>query len=178
MLATRGVPFQLEIMGQWQSDEFAARANKLIEELNLGVHLRFLGLQVGEEKFRAFRRANVFCFPSFFNCEAFPVVLLEALACGLPIVSTRWRGIPSIVDDDECGFLVEPCDEQAVADALARLAHDPRLRTRMGAASRERFEKEFTVSTHLLRMREVFLEVAGVSLAEKEMHVADALVSP
>jgi glycosyltransferase involved in cell wall biosynthesis len=55
----------------------------------------------------------VFCFPSFFNSEAFPVVLLEALACGLPIVSTRWRGIPSIVDDGECGLLVEPRDDQA-----------------------------------------------------------------
>jgi glycosyltransferase involved in cell wall biosynthesis len=176
MLAARGVPFQLEIMGQWQSDEIKARANRRIEELNLSTHLRFLGLQVGEEKFRAFRRANVFCFPSFFNSEAFPVVLLEALACGLPVVSTRWRGIPSIVDEDECGLLVEPHDEQAVADALASLAADPGLRTQMGAASRERFEREFIVSTHLRRMSGVFLDVAGVSHAEKEVPVADALV--
>jgi glycosyltransferase involved in cell wall biosynthesis len=177
MLAARGVPFQLEVMGQWQSDEFAARANKRIEDLKLGEHLRFLGLQIGEDKFRAFRRANVFCFPSFFNSEAFPVVLLEALACGLPIVSTRWRGIPSIVDEGECGFLVEPCDEQGVGDALATFADNPRLRTQMGVASRARFEQEFTVSTHLQRMREVFLDVAGVSDAEEEVSGATALAA-
>ena len=177
MLAARGVSFQLEVMGQWQSDEFAAHISNRIEALKLRTHVRFLGLQVGEDKFRAFRRANVFCFPSFFNSEAFPVVLLEALACGLPIVSTRWRGIPSIVDDGECGLLVEPRDERAVADALASLATDPSLRAQMGAASRERFEQDFILSTHLLRMREVFLDVAGVSHAENKMSVAEALVS-
>ena len=90
-LAARGVPFELEMMGQWENDEFAARAHRRIKELELDKHIRFLGALFGKEKFDAFRRAHVFCFPSHYACEAMPVVLLEAMACGLPIVATRAR---------------------------------------------------------------------------------------
>lgn len=164
-LAERGVPFQLEVMGNWQSEEYAARVQQRIEELGLGDRIRFLGRVIGDEKFASYRRADVFCFPTFFHCEALPVVLLEATACGLPVVATRWRGIPSIVDDGETGFLVETHDPDAVADRLARLALSPELRERMGAAGRKKFVREFTVSRHLEAMRSVFLEVGGAEPA-------------
>lgn len=159
-LAARGVPFQLEVMGQWQKEEYAARVHKRIDELNLGGQVRFLGRMIGERRFAPYRRADVFCFPTYFHCEALPVVLLEATACGLPVVATRWRGIPSIVDEGQTGFLVEPHDPEAVADRLARLAHDGELRARMGDAGRRKFEQEYTISRHLEQLRDVFLEVA------------------
>ncbi len=88
-LAERGTPFQLEVMGHWESDEFKQRVMDRIDELQLGKQIRFLGVLTGDNKLAAFRRADVFCFPSHFNSEAFPVVLLEAFACGLPVVATR-----------------------------------------------------------------------------------------
>jgi glycosyltransferase involved in cell wall biosynthesis len=160
-LAERGVPFQLEVMGNWQSEEYAARVHKRIEELQLGDRIRFLGRVIGNEKFASYRRADVFCFPTFFHCEALPVVLLEATACGLPVVATRWRGIPSIVNEGETGFLVEPHDVDAVAAQLTQLADSPELRARMGDAGRKKFIQEYTVSRHLEAMRNVFLEVGG-----------------
>ena len=166
-LAARGVPFQLEIMGQWHSGEFADRVEERIRELKLEEHVRFLGVLTGDEKFAAFRRADVFCFPTFFNCEAFPVVLLEAMACGLPIVSTNWRGVPSIVDDGRTGFLVAPHDSDAVADRLAILADDVELRERMGRAGRAKFEREFTFSRHASRMRRVLLQTAGLPVEDE-----------
>ncbi len=166
-LAARGVPFQLEVMGQWHSSEFAAHVEQRIEELKLQEHVRFLGVLTGDEKFAAFRRANAFCFPSFFNCEALPVVLLEAMACGLPVVSTNWRGIPSIVDDCRTGFLVAPHDSDAVADRLATLADDPELRTRMGRAGRRKFEQEFTFPRHASLMRSVLLQTAGMPVDDQ-----------
>lgn len=166
-LAARGVPFELELMGQWESEELAARTRKRIKELNLDKQVRFLGMLTGNEKFAAFCRANVFCFPTFLKCEALPIVVLEAMACGMPVVATRWRGIPSAVDEGQTGFLVEPHDPEAVADRLARLADDARLRECMGRAGRAKFEHEFTFPRHASRMRRVLLEVAGMAVDEE-----------
>jgi glycosyltransferase involved in cell wall biosynthesis len=172
-LAARGVQFELEVMGQWENDEFAVRAHQRIEELKLNKHIKFLGALLGEEKIDAFRRANVFCFPSHYACEAMPVVLLEAMACGLPIVATRWRGIPSVVDDGKTGVLVQPHDPDAVADQLARLAHDSALRERMARAGRAKFEREYTLARHIERMRRALLETAGMTVDEAPEAIAD-----
>ena len=174
-LAARGVAFELEVVGQWQSDEFAARVQQCIRDLKLSNHVRFRGVLIGDEKFAAYRWADVFCFPSFFNSETFGVVLVEAMACGLPVVSTRWRGIPSVVDEDETGFLVEPHDPVAVADCLAILASDIGLRQRMGQAGRAKFEREYTFPLHANRMRRMLLETAGADLEPEPVAVREAM---
>jgi glycosyltransferase involved in cell wall biosynthesis len=161
-LAARGVPFQLELMGQWRSEAFAERVKQRICDLDLERRVRFLGVKLGAEKFAAYRRADVVCFPTFYNCETFGNVLIEAMATGLPVVSTRWRGIPSIVDDGETGFLVETQNAVAVADRLELLAGDSELRWRMGTAARAKFEREYIYAIHARRMQRALLETAGV----------------
>ena len=175
-LAAQGIPFQLEVMGNWQKEDYAARVYKRIDELKLGDRVRFLGRVIGEAKFASYRQADVFCFPTYFHCEALPVVLLEASACGLPIVATRWRGIPSIVEDGRTGFLVEPHDAEAVADRLAVLAQDVELRERMGRAGRQKFEQAFTINRHLEQLRSVFLEVGDYKL-EAVREIPNALAT-
>jgi glycosyltransferase involved in cell wall biosynthesis len=165
-LAARGLPFQLELMGDWQSYEFTVRVERRIRELDLESRIRFLGVKTGDERYVDYRRADVLCFPTFYNCETFGNVLIEAMACGLPTVSTRWRGIPSIVADGETGFLVAPRDPEAVADRLAFLASDAELRCRMGRAARAKFEREYVYSIHAHRMRCALLETAGVAVGE------------
>ncbi|MGD9632903.1 MAG: glycosyltransferase family 4 protein [Pirellulales bacterium] len=161
-LADRGVPFEVAFMGGWSDNEFAAQMQKRIEALQLADRVRFLGVLTGDAKFAAFKQADVFCFPTFFKCETFGLVLLEAMACGLPVVAARWRGIPTVVDNGKTGFLVEPQDADAVAEQLAHLAADAGLRHRLGQAGRERFLREFTFTHHLQLMRRMFLETAGV----------------
>jgi glycosyltransferase involved in cell wall biosynthesis len=161
-LTARNVRFRLEIMGQWRSKEFSVRVQKRIRELNLESHIVFLGVRSGSEKYVAYRRADVLCFPTYYNCETFGNVLIEAMACGLPVVSTRWRGIPSIVDDGETGFLVEPRDADALADRLSLLADNGDLREQMGREGRAKFEREYVYPIHAGRMRRALLETAGV----------------
>jgi glycosyltransferase involved in cell wall biosynthesis len=173
-LAARGVPFELEIMGQWESDEFAARARQRIDDLNLGQSIKFLGVLTGQEKYAAFRRANAFCFPTHLQCETFGLVLLEAMACGLPVVATRWRGIPSIVDEGQTGFLFEPRNANALTERLEAFAHDASLRERMGRAGREKFEREFTRARHVGRMRCALLETAEVTVGSTPEQFVDA----
>jgi glycosyltransferase involved in cell wall biosynthesis len=165
-LAARGVPFHLEIMGQWKSDDFAARVHQRIGELNLTAHIHFLGVLIGDEKFASYRRADVFCFPTFFSSESFGLVLLEAMACGLPVVATRWRGIPSVVDNGMTGLLVEPRDADALAHQLFVLAYDPDLRHLLGRAGRAKFKRKYTLDRHAERMRHALLETAGLAVAE------------
>jgi len=165
-LAARKVHFHLELMGQWRSEAFSHRVQQRIRELNLEGEISFLGVKVGDDKYDAYRRADLVCFPTYYNCETFGNVLVEAMACGLPVVSTQWRGIPSIVDDGETGFLVAPQDPEAVADRLELLAGDAELRWRMGRAGRSKFEREYVYPIHAHRMQRAIFETAGVMIDE------------
>ena len=69
--------------------------------------------------------------------------LLEAMACGKPVIATRIGGVPEVVEDGVTGLLVAPGDEEAFAQAILRLLKDPVLRRRMGEAGRRRVERHF-----------------------------------
>lgn len=77
---------------------------------------------------------DVFVLPS--KAEGMPMSLLEALAWGLPVVTSPVGGIPEVVQHGESGFLIPPTDEEAISDAIERLVLDEPLRLRMGAAAR------------------------------------------
>lgn len=158
-LAARGVPVHLDVMGRFESAEFEARVRKRIAELQIEDRVHFLGVLTGAAKFEAFHRTDILCHPTFY--DTFGLVIVEAMACSRAVVATRWASIPTIVEDGETGYLVEPHDATAVADRLAELAYDPALRQQMGEAGREKFLREFTLPKHIARMREVFLDVAG-----------------
>ena len=86
---------------------------------------------------------DVFAMPSIW--EGFGLVLLEAMAAGRPIVASRVATIPEVVVDRETGLLVPTGDPVALADALARLAHDPGLARRLGEAGRDRLRRHFSI---------------------------------
>jgi glycosyltransferase involved in cell wall biosynthesis len=77
--------------------------------------------------------------------EGVPVVLMEAMAAGVPVVATRIAGIPELVHDEQSGLLVPPGDANSTADAIRRLLEDPDLRNQFAAAGREKIELEFNI---------------------------------
>ena len=161
MLAARSVPFELSLVGEFHLKDFEEQIRRRIAELGLAQRIHFLGVLQGAAKAAAFARANVLCLPTHYESETFPTVLLEAMSFALPVVATRWRGIPDIVDPGTNGFLVDIRDASAIAHRLEELHVDPRLRHRLGQAGREKFLREFTAARHLERMEQVFVEVAA-----------------
>ena len=103
---------------------------------------------------------DVYCLPCVWaadgDVDGLPQMLMEAMACGLPAVSTRLVGIPDLVVDGKTGLLVEPGDVQALADALERLAGDAELRARMSHAARVMVEDRFNLATCLGPILELF----------------------
>lgn len=99
---------------------------------------------------------GVFVLPTL--DDAFPTVLLEAMAAGLPVIASRVGGIPEIVDDGITGVLVPPGDPNALARAIAgTLARDT---TTMRAAARRRAERQFSIDAWIARLEQVYDEVA------------------
>jgi phosphatidylinositol alpha-mannosyltransferase len=99
--------------------------------------VEFLGRVSDEDKARYFASADIFCAPAT-GQESFGIVLLEAMAAGVPIVASDIHGYKNVVQRGVQGLLVEPRNHRALAAALYRLSTDPDLRHRMGEAGRER----------------------------------------
>jgi glycosyltransferase involved in cell wall biosynthesis len=89
--------------------------------------------------------------------EGIPVVLMEAMAMGLPVVSSQLSGIPELVENGTAGILVGPRDAKAIAAALEQLYHDHELRLKMGKAGRERVIKDFNLPKNAKQLSKLFL---------------------
>jgi glycosyltransferase involved in cell wall biosynthesis len=158
-LRQRGLAFRLELMGDFNCVEFEAQVRNVIGSRDLQSQVHLLGVCRDEAKWQAYAKADIFCFPSFYECENLPVVIIEAMQFGLPVVATRWRGIPALVEDEQQGLLVSTHSPEEVADRLARLIVDPELRRRLGRSGRERYLREFTLRKWTDSMARVFSDL-------------------
>ena len=81
---------------------------------------------------------DVLLFPTYWESEGYPGIVLEALQCGRPVITTRWKSIPEVVEDGKSGILVEPRSWVAVKEAIQRLMRDTQLYDRLcrGAVAR------------------------------------------
>ncbi|HEX5690488.1 MAG TPA: glycosyltransferase [Roseiflexaceae bacterium] len=136
-LKQRGTPFRLAIYGDGPlHNELMA----LIAQHDLHDEVELPGAIAQRDLIPVFQRASVFALAPFVtedgDRDGVPNVLVEAMACGLPVVSTAISGIPELVVHERNGMLVAPRDPDAFADALAVLLQDPAKRAEMGAAAR------------------------------------------
>jgi glycosyltransferase involved in cell wall biosynthesis len=104
---------------------------------------------------------DAFVLPSYW--EGMPIALLEAAAMGLPAVASAVNGTVEVVEEGRTGLLVPSHDSAALADAIARLATDGELRSRMGSAAREQGAGRFAARRMVDQTEAVYRRVAGIA---------------
>ena len=149
-------PVELYLGGDGELEKVRQRARKLGIENRVHV----LGWVREEAKASALAQASVFALPSY--NEGLPMGLLEAMAAGLPIVSTPVGGIPEAVSDGVEGFLVKPGDVAALAERLGRLVNDGPLARQMGAAARRKAESAYSAQAVLPRIEKIYADLGFV----------------
>jgi glycosyltransferase involved in cell wall biosynthesis len=150
LLVEHGRPFRCEIFGE---GPLGNQLHDQIEESGLKELVQLRGPKSQHEVRERLAAANAFVLPSVPEAEGgmdnLPTVIMEAMATGLPVVSTTVGGIPEMVIDNETGFLVEPHDVVALAGAMEKVTNDRSLGQRLGHAGYERAEKLFSIEKNV-----------------------------
>lgn len=154
-LLDRGVAVRFDVIG---GGEERQRLLYTIHDLGLQDHVIAHGPLPPEGVLRLLQAADVFLLTSL--SEGLSNAVLEAMACGLPVITTAVGGMPEAISDGAEGFLVPARDPRATADALQRLAAQPGLRREMGAAGRRRIIRDFALANQIDAYAELFRRVA------------------
>ena len=135
-VSPRAAPDRLLVVGRGRSTPFL----RLARRLGCARHLTFAGPV--DEVLYAYAAADIYCQPTYYDpCS---LTVLEALACGMPVITTRLNGAAELMTDGREGFILEhPAEEERLADRLVSLC-EAGLRERMGAAARELAERHST----------------------------------
>lgn len=126
---------KLVIVGDGDAQEENERMASSIKE-----NVMFTGYR--NDTYRFMCAADIAVLPSL--CEGCPNIVLEAMACGTPVIASRVGAVQDIIENDETGIIVEPKDVEGLKKTLVRLMEDRELAKKMGERGRERVEKEFT----------------------------------
>lgn len=149
--------FVIDMVGIAETAEEDRAIRARAAEYDLADRFVFHGYQSGAEKARLFARADIFLLPTY--AEIFPNVLLEAMAAGLPIVTTDVPVIPEMIQDGVQGRVRRPGDIPGFAGALLAFIRDPGGRRAMGARNRREAEERYDVPVAVRTLSELFNEV-------------------
>ncbi len=151
LLRERGVEFRCEIIGEGPLRE------TLVAQAVEGVE--FLGARSQAEITERLAAAHLFALPCTTETDGgmdnLPTVIMEAMAAGLPVVSTPLAGVPEMVLPDATGLLVPDRNPPALADALASLLANPERARALGAAGRERAAEKFSLERNVAALAEI-----------------------
>ena len=162
LLRDRGINFVCDLVGE---GPVRRQIEQQIADAGLGEKVIVHGSRPRQQVAAMLRNADVKVLPSVptrnGKREGLPVVLMEAMASGLPVVSSKLSGIPELVDDGRAGILAMPRDVEGLAHALQKLSSDAELRQQMGRAGREKVLREFNLRTNAAVLAKLIRSVKG-----------------
>jgi len=156
-----GGRFQIEltIAGNFVNDAEKDEFDRIASSEAGAKCIRYLGFVAGAEKDRALREADLFCFPTYYQNENQPVNLIEAMAFGLPIITTRWRSLPELLPSGNLG-LVDICSPDQITVALIGSITEEASET-----VRDLFLRHFTLEQYLAGLAEAFRSIESADRA-------------
>ena len=151
----KGTPvgIRLVVAGTFSLKSERAKFDERINRPDLNNWVEYKGFVSGEEKRGLLRNSDCLCFPTYYEAESFGLVVIEAMAHGLPVIVTNWRSVPEILPADY-EYVVEPKAPEQLAKALVSLlgeGYDPRLR--------QRFLEHYTAELFTAKMRTALLNL-------------------
>jgi glycosyltransferase involved in cell wall biosynthesis len=165
ILRRRGRDFRVEIIGSGPQREVLRAQAK---HLGLADRVKLSGAQAHDVVCLAYQRASVFVLPCVIasngDRDGIPNVLLEAMASGVPVVSTPVSGIPELIESGLDGLLVPPNDPEALAEAIDKLLASQELRESLARAARAKIESSFSLDASAERLLALFSEPEHLSL--------------
>ncbi|HEX5175592.1 MAG TPA: glycosyltransferase, partial [Chthoniobacteraceae bacterium] len=172
-LDRRNFDFRCQIVGD---GPLRGKLETMIANLNLRRRVELCGSLSQEDVFSKLRNCDIFALASVVDAagasDVFPTVIMEAMACAKPVVSTTLAGIPESVADGVTGLLVPPGDWEALADALDKLVRDRGSRARFGEAGRARMANEFDVVKTVEPLHQLFTSCLSTSPVRKAVRAA------
>jgi len=167
----RGVRLHYTIIGDGPQHE---TLRKLASVLDLSGIVNFVGWQEQDMVIAYLRRSQVLLAPSIMDGrgeeEGIPVTLMEAMATGMPVVSTRHSGIPELVEDDVSGLLADERDVVGLAEALIRLERNPGLRKSLGRQARKAVTQGFNIHFLNAQLLDLLTELARTGRRNGDRH--------
>lgn len=157
LLKDKGTKFLCRVVGDGALVE---SLKDRARELDISDSVTFLGAMPQKQVYSLLNRANLFVLPCVEaadgNMDGIPVALMEAMAVGVPVVSTRLSGIPELVEDGASGLLADPGDATGLAAAIARIIEDQDFGASLAAAARRKVEEEFDVEKNAAELAGLF----------------------
>ena len=178
ILRRRGRAFQVEIIGR---GPLRGTLQAQAKRLGLADRVRLPGAQAHDSVSLAYRRASIFVLPCVIasngDRDGIPNVLLEAMASGVPVVSTPVSGIPELIESGTNGLLVPPHDPESLADAIEKLLVSRELREGLASAARAKLESSFSLEAGAEQLLAVFTGADSENQSQFDLRAALAAES-
>ena len=152
-------PAQLALVGPETETGFVTRMQVLASELGARDRIELPGPAQGAVKALWLARASIFVLPSY--AEGQPISVLEAMAAGLPVVASAVGAIPTMIEPERAGLLIEAGDVDALSRALDRLLGDPGLREQLGRHGRAQCELRYSIDRAVGQLRTLYTEIVA-----------------
>jgi len=143
--------FKFRLVGDWASEEFRQVSVQRIISAGLESLVEFPGPAIGDDKWKEYRDADAFFFPTHYASESTPLVVMEALGMGLPVITTNWSGIPRMLEGCQSSVVLPIKSPKKYAAALLELERD-RNSTNTADASRRFYEERFSPGEYISRV--------------------------
>ncbi|MEO8447144.1 MAG: glycosyltransferase family 4 protein, partial [bacterium] len=150
---------EFHFAGGWSDKEgnTKEKAFEIIKKNKIDDKVFFHGIVTGEQKKKFLEMTDILVFPTWYKYEGFPLVIIEAMSAGIPVISIGETGaVSDIIIDGVTGILIDKKNPGMISDAILKLAGDPELRKNLSDNGRKRFKEYYTHDISINRMIDIF----------------------
>lgn len=154
--------FIVKFAGKFESKEYEIFFNDFVQKNSLHKYIKYVGPKYNNEKSKIFMESDIFAFPTYYANEAFPLVNIEAMQFGLPIVTCDEGGICDIVENNVNGFIIEKKSPHELKNKIKLLMKDKSLRKKIETKNKQDFDNQYTLDIYEKKLISCFNKVINL----------------